>query len=310
MREPTSEERKHTNLLLKEVIDPVMNRLNLPYNHPLKMMYLGKIDAQVEQELRSADLVIADLFGSNPNVMYEVGIRLGVERSCIFLIPEGQRSPFDISAYRKIIYPPELEAVDVVKQQLEEQITQGLKTIPPRLLYTRKDIEQFEAGVECGAIWVISPDLQHSSTCPFLKEIVQQNLRQGITYTFIFPETRQTQSVLDNLNQMFADHPGRLIMKPMSKTSFHKMAVSHYLVFVSNGCREEVARVFLELPTGSREYWIEVDRAGALDFYSRFFAVATGERAQKNRGRLRAGQPERAQQEPRKESTAPKSSTL
>lgn len=280
MGKPKSEMRQHTNRLFDQVIQPVLRELKFPYLPAARMMGTGEINAQIRKELHSADIVIADLRGLNPNVMIEVGIRLGVERSCIFLTPKDQDLSFDISTYRTISYPPDLEAVGSVKQQLKKQLIQEWNDEPKGWLYTRKDIEKIEARIQCGNIWVITPDLYHSTHCPLLKAVVQQNLRRGITYTYLFPDNLQTQEedVLEELKKMFAGCSGQLALRPMTKDEFHKLAVSHYLIFSWKGRSEKRPRVFFELPTKSREYWMEVDREAADDLRLRFLEAANGEK--------------------------------
>ena len=47
-----------------------------------------------------ADLVVADLTDSNPNVFYELGITHALGRPCVAVLQLGQEIQFDISAYR------------------------------------------------------------------------------------------------------------------------------------------------------------------------------------------------------------------
>jgi hypothetical protein len=67
--EPDSEERRFSDKLLKHIIDPVVDELG--YEKPIRADHItkpGTITAQVFTHLWSADLVLADLTGANPNV--------------------------------------------------------------------------------------------------------------------------------------------------------------------------------------------------------------------------------------------------
>lgn len=55
-------------------------------------------------DLDSADLVVADLTGLNPNVMYELGIRHGFCKKTLLLTQDRQELPFDIAGYQCIEY--------------------------------------------------------------------------------------------------------------------------------------------------------------------------------------------------------------
>ncbi|AYL95550.1 toll/interleukin-1 receptor domain-containing protein [Mucilaginibacter celer] len=67
----------------------------------------GTIIEQVQDQIKNVDLVIADISGHNPNVMYELGY---AQSSGIPILPLAQRGdniPFDIAAVRVIIYDRE-----------------------------------------------------------------------------------------------------------------------------------------------------------------------------------------------------------
>ena len=64
----------------------------------------GKISDQVLNAIRSSDLVIAELTGSNPNVMYELGFAHALEKPAIILNQAVHNSPFDVKDFRQITY--------------------------------------------------------------------------------------------------------------------------------------------------------------------------------------------------------------
>lgn len=287
-----SEKRINADLLLNKVIDPIMRELNCLYVRAEQIMNPGLINDQIDHELRSADIVIADLRDLNPNVMYELGIRQALGLSCILMIPADQKPPFDLQNYRTISYPRDLEEVEQVKRhlklQVQRELGKSLMGSEDRWLYWHKTIARIEVNVECRSIWIITPDLYHSTKCPFLNDVVQENLRRGITYTYIFPDTDQTASLLNVLRGIFSSYPDQLIERSMPKDIFLTMAVSHYLVFEPDPYSDKPTQVFLELPIKSREYWIEVDKDAASGFYNRFYRIAKDlPQSKKNGGRRR-----------------------
>src|SRR5262245_13093094 len=62
----------------------------------------GLIDAQMINDLLTAELVIADLSFSNPNAFYEIGIRHMVQKPIIHMQLATEKPPFDVSLYRAI----------------------------------------------------------------------------------------------------------------------------------------------------------------------------------------------------------------
>ena len=73
--------------------------------------------------IETADLVIADLTGRNPNVFYELGIAHRSRRPSILLAQRSGDIPFDLGAYRALIYridiqPKPLRVVETLSSQL------------------------------------------------------------------------------------------------------------------------------------------------------------------------------------------------
>ena len=64
----------------------------------------GDIVQDIIAELVTADVVIADLSGRNPNVFYEFGIRHATNNSTILLAEGAEHIPFDVHSQQTIIY--------------------------------------------------------------------------------------------------------------------------------------------------------------------------------------------------------------
>jgi hypothetical protein len=62
------------------------------------------IDLQLEDALQWADFVIADVTGSNPNVMWELGYAVALQKPVIILAQIGPEPPFNLAHYRMIRY--------------------------------------------------------------------------------------------------------------------------------------------------------------------------------------------------------------
>jgi hypothetical protein len=62
----------------------------------------GLIDAQLINDLLTADLVIADLSTNNPNAFYEIGIRHMAQKPIIHIQLADEEIPFDVSLYRSV----------------------------------------------------------------------------------------------------------------------------------------------------------------------------------------------------------------
>jgi len=64
----------------------------------------GIITDQIMQAISDADVVIADLTGNNPNVMYELGYAHALTKMTVILTQSVKESPFDVAAMRQIVY--------------------------------------------------------------------------------------------------------------------------------------------------------------------------------------------------------------
>jgi len=87
--------------VMEEVIEPACRGYGIPVTRADKIATPGEIPEQVFRRLRDTHLVIADLTGANPNVMYELGLRHTTGKLTI-QIGERDRLPFDVSTIRTI----------------------------------------------------------------------------------------------------------------------------------------------------------------------------------------------------------------
>ncbi|MDB5262227.1 MAG: hypothetical protein JWQ14_1508 [Adhaeribacter sp.] len=141
-----SPERIRSDKLLKYVIRPVADELNCQVTRGDKIAEIGRITLQVAAKLNCSDVVIADLTGLNPNVMYELGVRQALGRPCILMAQVGQSLPFDLLDFRTIFYQLDLDAVEEAKVELKLQLETAISGQGPIL--SRKLYECAESEVE------------------------------------------------------------------------------------------------------------------------------------------------------------------
>lgn len=118
-----SETREDADEVLEYIIEPVLEDFDYSVTRSDKMSKSGRITVQVFDAIATSDLVIGDLTGLNPNVMYEMGVRLSLGSPFIQLAEKGQELPFDTSDFRTIFYQTDdLGAAEDAKDQLREQV--------------------------------------------------------------------------------------------------------------------------------------------------------------------------------------------
>jgi hypothetical protein len=64
----------------------------------------GRITDQIIEALIAADLVVADVTGSNPNVLFELGYADAMRKPIVCLNQDVTASPFDIRDWRQVPY--------------------------------------------------------------------------------------------------------------------------------------------------------------------------------------------------------------
>ncbi|MBX3610096.1 MAG: hypothetical protein KF871_09375 [Hydrogenophaga sp.] len=69
-----------------------------------EQMFDGSILDRIYHQIRSADVVVADLTGRNANVFYETGYAHGLGKRVILLTQRQEDIPFDLRHYHHIVY--------------------------------------------------------------------------------------------------------------------------------------------------------------------------------------------------------------
>ena len=112
----------------KNIIKPIVEECGLVCVRADEIRHSGVIDVPMYTQLLGADLVIADLSTSNPNAMYELGVRHGLKPYTTIVMAEAQlKYPFDVShtvirRYRHLGEDIGFDEVTQVRGQLKAAI--------------------------------------------------------------------------------------------------------------------------------------------------------------------------------------------
>lgn len=74
---------------------------------------ITNITRTIVKKLFQADIVIVDISGLNPNVMFELGLRLSLPKVTIIIQSDDTTLPFDIKDFYTLSYPQNLSAVEL-----------------------------------------------------------------------------------------------------------------------------------------------------------------------------------------------------
>lgn len=118
-----SETRNNADKLFKYIICPVCESCGFEPVRVDKINDSDSITQTIIDKLLSAELVIADISGHNPNVFYEMGYRKCADKPIIHLKKKGENIPFDVNTVRTFEYDlTDLDNVEETKKRLEQTI--------------------------------------------------------------------------------------------------------------------------------------------------------------------------------------------
>lgn len=117
-----SEPRIRSDKLMKYLIEPVCKELNFTPIRIDTVAHNNSITEEIFKYLNEAELVISDITDHNPNCFYESGYRAALRKPIIFIKNKDVKIPFDIANIRIYDYDLDVEAADIFKKSLIENI--------------------------------------------------------------------------------------------------------------------------------------------------------------------------------------------
>lgn len=118
-----SEIRKRADQVFKYIISPVCEEMEF---EPIRVDMVNQADSITQtilDYLNSAELVIADMSGHNPNAFYEMGYRAAIGKPMIHLKNKSEKIPFDVAGIRAFDYDlSDLDSVAAIKERLTKTI--------------------------------------------------------------------------------------------------------------------------------------------------------------------------------------------
>lgn len=112
--------RRKIDGLIDEVIEPVMKELGYEVEVSHRISESGTMTAAIINRVYNSDLVIANLTGNNPNVMYEVALRHASAKPIIHITENVAELPFDVNDQRTIQYADDMFGAMELKETLKK----------------------------------------------------------------------------------------------------------------------------------------------------------------------------------------------
>jgi len=113
-----------------EVIFPVSEMAGVRMIQAGEYLFESSFQSVATEQMLRADVVVADISGANPNVLYQVGLRHAARSNVTLLLSGAGRVPFDLQWVRFIAYDPAsifLESKEEFQDMLTYQIHEGLR---------------------------------------------------------------------------------------------------------------------------------------------------------------------------------------
>ncbi|MHC3816823.1 hypothetical protein AMK09_19575 [Streptomyces sp. CB02488] len=123
---PEREAYEHHLGIFEQVIAPACEKYGIGAVRADSIAHAGDINEQICRHVVESDLVVADVSGGNPNVMYELGLRHITGKPTIHIGETGQL-PFDIASIRTIRYQRSRSHLAGARKEIESALEAGLR---------------------------------------------------------------------------------------------------------------------------------------------------------------------------------------
>ncbi len=74
------------------------------------------IQNTIIRNLYHSDVVVCDLSSQNPNVFFELGVRMTFRKPCILIVDSNTKAPFDVSSIKYLKYPKTLHKYELERE--------------------------------------------------------------------------------------------------------------------------------------------------------------------------------------------------
>lgn len=164
------------------------------------------IQKTIIQRIYSDDIVIVDVSSKNPNVMFELGVRLAFDRPFILLKDDSTDYVFDISSIYHINYPRDLRYKDIVdmKNQLKlKLIATYNKSLEEESMYL-KDFGTFKvANLQSTELPMVDYlQKMFNEVKKEIREVKPKKVESRITYQFNEENRKKNELLKDNIKMI------------------------------------------------------------------------------------------------------------
>ena len=168
---------KRFNDVYRLLIAPVAMDNGLTVLRADEMSGPGFIIEQIRTAVQQSRLCIADLTGSNPNVLYEVGYAQAAGKPLVLIAEDASHLPFDITHQRVILYGADLDAAKPLVQKALSIVLSTSRLEEAARLF---DLAQYRGAVAAGAV-VLEQRLRDALATRSLEGTARMSLGQMLS---------------------------------------------------------------------------------------------------------------------------------
>ncbi|WP_158962741.1 hypothetical protein [Myroides fluvii] len=114
---------------VEDIIKSVLTSIGLKSRIVSDDESVGLIQERIVTNIYNDDIVVCDVSSKNPNVMFELGLRLAFDKPTIIIIDDKTGYSFDVGSIEHLSYPSSLRFSDIIsfKEKLAQKVEATLK---------------------------------------------------------------------------------------------------------------------------------------------------------------------------------------
>lgn len=199
---------------------------------------VGIIQKRIIQNLYENPVVVCDVSGKNPNVMFELGLRLAFDKPTIIIKDDKTSYSFDTSPIEHLEYPRDLRFTNII--EFKENLSEKVKATYDR---AKTDPNYTTFLKHFGTFTAARIDTQEVSKEDYIIEEIK-DLKE-----FVFREARRQQMVNPPIRQMVKTL--KILGKDSNKSIKSDVSKNDFVQYISDFSEErlansEIGKVVLE----------------------------------------------------------------
>ncbi|RAJ94239.1 hypothetical protein LX87_04124 [Larkinella arboricola] len=187
------------------IVSEAINEANFEPNLVSNDEAIGLIHERIVNNIYSNEMVVCDVSSKNPNVMFELGLRLAFDKPVIIIKDERTTYSFDTSPIEHLSYPSSLRFGDIMTFKIE--LTKKI-----RATYTKSLKKDFSPFLKSFGKMIIPtkiegkevPELDFlKNEISYLRADMQRLIKNYLKQSKVFNESDNTEGVYYSIAKLY-----------------------------------------------------------------------------------------------------------